>query len=187
MGVGTTNKRVDRATKLMGAISKIFVHRATLVYAMMVDSGVRCYEKADGRIFEGFHYLFVPRFFLTFSWTSMWPAFDGRLVGLLCWFSDWLCLDRVIDAPALQDELTWDGGIAWRSRVFRTRCQRSRTCPFRGSCLQCAKGVDWLPMAKPVSINRSRIRRDCASLLGVPVAGSPHRRLRSSFFGTRRS
>ncbi len=37
------------------------------VYAMMVDSGVRCCEKADGRIFEGFHYLFVPRFFLTFS------------------------------------------------------------------------------------------------------------------------
>ena len=67
MGVGTTNKRVDRATKLMGAISKIFVRRATLVYAMMVDSGVRCYEKADGRIFEGFHYLSVPRFFLTFS------------------------------------------------------------------------------------------------------------------------
>jgi hypothetical protein len=42
-------------------------------------------------------------------------------------------------------------------------------------------------MAKPATINRSRIRRDCASLSGVPVAGSPHRRLRSSFFGTRRS
>jgi hypothetical protein len=42
-------------------------------------------------------------------------------------------------------------------------------------------------MAKPENINRSRIRRDCASLLGVPVAGSPHRRPRSSSFETRRS
>jgi hypothetical protein len=29
-------------------------------------------------------------------------------VGLVCQFSDWLCLYRVIDVPALQDELTWE-------------------------------------------------------------------------------
>jgi hypothetical protein len=31
-----------------------------------------------------------------------------RSVGLVCQFSDWLRLYRVIDAPALQDELTWE-------------------------------------------------------------------------------
>ena len=71
MGVGTTNERVDRATKLMGAIlrvfvcdaalscacnatSKVFFCDATLLRAIMVDSGGSCHEKADGRVFEGF-------------------------------------------------------------------------------------------------------------------------------------
>jgi hypothetical protein len=33
------------------------------------------------------------------------------------------------------------------------------------------------------SNNHSGIRRDCACLLGVPVAGSPHRRPRSASYG----
>jgi hypothetical protein len=43
MGVGTTNKRVDRATKLMGAILRVFVYDATLLLA-----------EANGRNFEDF-------------------------------------------------------------------------------------------------------------------------------------
>jgi hypothetical protein len=61
MGVGTTNKRVDRATKLMGAILRVFVYDATLLlaeangqnieyflmrcYAFAVDSGASCNEE----------------------------------------------------------------------------------------------------------------------------------------------
>jgi hypothetical protein len=48
MGVGTTNKRVDRATKLMGHDFEGFL---MWCYALVVDSGVSCY---DGRIFKGF-------------------------------------------------------------------------------------------------------------------------------------
>ena len=169
--------------KLMGKISNIFLCDATLSRSILEWVVM----KKDGRIFEGF----IALLRYAFSWFSVerrcsWPSW-GPLVGPVRWFSDWLCLDRVVDAPALQDEPTWDGDIAWRLRVFGTRRRWSRMRPFRGWRSRCAKDVDWLPMAKPVSINRSRIRRDCASLLGVPVAGSPHRRLRSSFFGTRRS
>jgi len=39
-------------------------------------------------------------------------------------------------------------------------------------------------MARPETVNHSRIRRDCEAFLAMsPVAGSPHRRRRSASFG----
>ena len=156
--------------KLMGAISKIFLCDAKLSRSILEWVAMRRLG-------------FCATLFLDFrSNVDAAGLLRGLLVDPVRWFSDWLCLDRVVDAPALQDEPTWDGDTAWLLRVSATRRRWSRMHPFRGLRSRCAKDVDWLPMAKPATINRSRIRRDCASLLGVPVAGSPHRRLRSSFF-----
>ena len=105
MGVGTTNKRVDRATKLMGAILRVFVYDATLLlaeangqnieyflmrcYAFAVDSGVSCNEEGRAH-FWGFHSPFALRFFLIFSRTSMQLALMGsasRSSTLIFWLA----------------------------------------------------------------------------------------------------
>jgi hypothetical protein len=70
----------------------------------------------------------------------------------------WLILDRVIDAPVYQATLTWDGYWPSNCETFEFLCLQSRA-PL---VLAMKKAVDYLLIAKPVAINHSRIRRDCA-------------------------
>jgi hypothetical protein len=114
MGVGSTNNRVGCTTKLMGAFLRVLL---MMCYAFLglwsaLESVVM--KKAIGRILEGF----ITPFRYAFCWLLVerrygWAS-TAWLIGLVCQFSDWLCLDRVIDGPALQDELTWEDHMAWR-------------------------------------------------------------------------
>jgi hypothetical protein len=83
-------------------------------------------------------------------------------------------------------------GLGWLfSRTLQIfgncRLKRVKGVPFEDcACNVRRVWIDcrWLTLS---TINRSRIRRDCASLLGWPVAGSPLWRLRSLSLWTRRS
>jgi hypothetical protein len=89
-------------------------------------------------------------------------------------------LDRVIDTPVDQDALTWE---AWTGppRVFvalEVLLVEPRTFATRRSRRE--KGVDCLPMAKPVGRLTTRGSAATArAFRASPVAGSPHRRPRS--------
>jgi hypothetical protein len=82
MGVGTTNKRVDRATKLMGTISKVFLCGATLWWSTLewvVMMGA----------FSRVSLPFCATSFLIFGRTSMQLAFGlaSRSSTLIFWLA----------------------------------------------------------------------------------------------------
>jgi len=99
------------ATKLMGAFSKAFFMRSGHSCAILK-------RVAMNRVVGAF-LRFSLTFCAAFSVERRCSYPYGWLVGLVCRFSDWLCSDRVVDAPALQDEPTWDG-------VWPDVCESSR-------------------------------------------------------------
>jgi hypothetical protein len=86
------------------------------------------------------------------------------------WTQSWMCLRR-------QDVLIGkgDGRAVYRSCLRSV--VRSVWYLHYGECHHWVKGVDRLPMARPETVNHSRIRRDCEAFwVMFPVAGSPHGR-----------
>ena len=78
------------------------------------------------------------------------------LVCLNEW-EDWRILDRVIDAPAYQDVLTWNGCLPGNSEVPQL-LGRSKVKYLLVPAMK--KNVDYLLIAKPVAFNHLRIRSD---------------------------
>ena len=91
----------------------------------------------------------------------------------------WLILDRVIDGPAWQGVLTWDGsGWAFTSDSNWRCWPDSKSGTLWVPAMR--NGADYLLIAKPVAFNQLGIRCDCAKFVQTePVVSSSLWRPRS--------
>jgi hypothetical protein len=89
----------------------------------------------------------------------------------------WFALDRVIDTPVDQDTLTGKSGQDCRGCFIALEVFLVEPRTFAARRSRREKGVDCLPMAKPVGQLTTRGSAVTArAFQAPPVAGSPHRR-----------
>ena len=74
----------------------------------------------------------------------------------------WFLLDRVIDTPVHRTYWLWEKEAEhWDIYILLDLVKHY----YYSMCLQWTKDVDYLLIAKPIAINHSEIRRDCAHVL----------------------
>jgi hypothetical protein len=109
---------------------------------------------------------------------ELWEGESGGLLlsSMPLWWEDWWALNRAIDTSVIRINTSLDEGIAWHWMVSDRSPDYSRSASFCDVWMQCRRM--WITCRWPnlIATIHSGIRRDCACLLDVPIAGSPHRR-----------